>query len=380
MVFPSFDDINPLVMPAGNALPERIRAGIESCISSSLEEIELARGKLTEIYRNNEDYRTPLTGITYTPPLIDAYTIDYLPRNFLIPRIAIRDLSINRRTVDFDSTIRVLDLGSGTGAVAAGLFDLFTNPCLSDYKLHFLAADRNPEKLNRQDCILRETGYLTPGHIFQKITVDLTDTENLARVLSEHETWDLIFFANSLAEIDVEVYRNILGIIPSFLKENGSIIIAEPAQDRGEVIILNIADVIAGRGLTIYYPCSVASSCRYRQNPSYPKERKCWQSRQYPSIFVQPINIGSQSIISSMIPLRISTSILNKRGITILDPFIFRYRNVEWGIIRKDWRAANTFEICPFLITTVSTGDYKSGSIVGFQRGTPLEIKYYLEL
>ncbi len=376
MTFPSYDEINPFLMPTNNTLPDNIRRGIKNCLASSYEDIEIARGDLENLFRNNGDYLTPLVGINYTLPLIDAYTIDYLPRNFLIPRIAMRALSLNRRTVSFGSEIRVLDCGAGTGAVALGLFDLFSIPLLSNYNLKFYALDVNINKLERQRCILQNAGFLHGENYFQGVQVDISNIDSFRTFLSSQSEWDLIFFANSLSEIGVDSYRNIFGILHHYLAENGSIIIAEPAQDRGKVIIHKIADLIVSQGLTTYYPCNNVTSCAYRTAPYLP-HRKCWQWGEYPEIAVHPFNIYGRTVVSSQRPLEISRFILNKCGATIFDDLKVENPELSWGIVRK---RGNQHEVCPQIRRVNLQIWYKDGTILGWKAQPPNNVMIEIEI
>ena len=240
MGIPSADQIEKRIFKDGIlVLPESVREGIRKCLVSSLSEIEEAKTYLCNAYR--KDFWSRPDVRYESDATIDAYTIDYLPRNFFIPRIAVRDLAMNKKAIRFNKVIRVLDVGSGTGAVSLGIFELFSKAPLSTHNIHFFALDSSVSALKRQECILKNSGLLFKEDKFSYKPVDLSDIAKVDKVLSPSEPWDIIISANFMTELDPKIQKELMPILIQNLSETGSIIIAEPAQDRGKKVLSDIS-------------------------------------------------------------------------------------------------------------------------------------------
>ena len=99
-------------------LPDRIRVAIENCLECN--NGDLITGEYGRLLKEYQQYRTSNVPavIDYKGSLtLDAYTAFYFSRNFCIPFIGLRDLVYHRLFQNIPSEIKVLDIGSGTGAV-----------------------------------------------------------------------------------------------------------------------------------------------------------------------------------------------------------------------------------------------------------------------
>jgi SAM-dependent methyltransferase len=352
MKFPSADDIEKVIYEDSSlVLPEKLRAGIAACLSSSPDQIETAKAKISAEYVR--DYSQPPKIEYEDVSIIDAYTIDYLPRNFFVSKLAIRDLALSAAAVNFGKVIRVLDVGSGTGAVTLGLFDLFSKPPLNNYNIHLLALDSSALALARQDE-LRQKGFTYKGDSFKYKTIDLKDNAAVGKELSKHEEWDIIVSANFLNELDPQNQLKLVKVLSQHLAAEGSLVIAEPAQDRGKMILKNISAAAVNMGLSIFYPCSSTVPC-----PKY----KCWKWREYPRRYVNPIQKDGTWISFSTKPLLISCLILNKSGVTIFDSLKKKHKGLKWDIIAP---YGTSYETCDRSFTA-EEGKYSRGSLIGWR-------------
>lgn len=89
---------------------------------------------------------------------IDAYSAYYLPRNSLVPKVAITCCAHSTAFQNLPSRLRILDLGSGTGSVVLGLLDLFRNKARSATRLAIVALDVSLEALRRQRQLVNHVG------------------------------------------------------------------------------------------------------------------------------------------------------------------------------------------------------------------------------
>lgn len=264
MGFPTTEQIENRIFKDGVlTLPESVREGIKKCLISSTSEIAEAKTYLCNAYK--KDFWSPPDVRYESDATIDAYTIYYLPRNFFIPRIAFRDLSVCRKAVQFNKVIRILDIGSGTGAVSLGIFKLFYK---GPYKIHLCALDASESALKRQKCILKASGLRFEGDEFWFKPIDLSDISEVDKDLSKRDPWDIIISANFMTELNSTVQKELVSILAKNLSKNGSIIIAEPAQDRGKRVLSDISKLAKDSGLTVYYPCAKDKTCTKYQ---------CWK-------------------------------------------------------------------------------------------------------
>lgn len=356
MVIPTAEEIEERIFKDGLLeLPKSIRVGINKCLKSSPSEIEEASSYLSNAYK--KDYWNPPDVRYETEATIDAYTVDYFPRNFFIPRIAFRDLAISRKAVRFDKIIRVLDVGSGTGAVSLGIFELFSRGPLKEYSIYLLALDSSQAALERQARIRRESGLAFEGDQFLYKPVDLSEVALVERILSKYNDWDLIFAANFMTELSPDIQKKLFTVLSRHLTDRGSIIIAEPAQNRGRKVLSDISKLAQELNLTIFYPCFEDFACTKPQ---------CWKWRKYSLGYIEPLEKEGKSITFSDKPLLISTLILNKHGATIFDPFREKFPDLNWGIIAPVKEFGSEYEICSLRLDDPMK-TYKRGSIVGWK-------------
>ncbi|MBF0516695.1 MAG: class I SAM-dependent methyltransferase [Nitrospirae bacterium] len=364
MGFPSADIINNIIfnkhLNSGRRfiLPDNISQSIEKCLESSNSDINNASHVLKDQLRGNysSSKHTEYTNVA----VVDAYTIEYLPRYFFIPHIIFRDLALCRELVGFGITIRILDMGSGTGAVSLGVYDLFSNDTFNDYSVDLVAVDKSEAALTRQFCLINQVGFRYD--LFHCEALDISDIDKVSQFLKRNKPWDIIISANFIVELDVHIQKSLIALLSRYLSEFGSLVICEPPQDYAKIIIHNIADVIKDSGLTVYYPCSAPWSCK-------PKKVKCWIWRDYDIIDpIKPISREDESIELNSTKLQMSLVILNKCNKSILEFFKNNRPDLTWSIVSPKF--GGFYEICPSHKTFYSDKPYNRGDLVGWREGS----------
>jgi SAM-dependent methyltransferase len=370
MEFPNSKEIEKsLFTDDGLVLPSKVRDGIEQCLVSSASEIYQAKEQLSSTYK---DYVNPPKIDYENAAIIDAYTVDYLPRNFFIPQIAFRDLALCDNAVLFNKTIRILDLGSGTGAVALGVFELFSKaPFYNHFNIELIALDFSIKALQRQRNLRVKSGLNFTGDEFDVKHIDLKDVAKVAGFLATQKPWDVIFSGNFMNELDPKSQEALIDTLSMHLAKNGSIIIAEPAQDRSKKILAMISAYAKKKGLTIYYPCNEKNRCSKSQ---------CWIWREYRIDAIRHIEKEVGIITFSDKPLLISVIILNKNGASIFDAFKELKPKLKWDIIAPVRSYGDEYELCNRRFR-VEGKRYKRGALVGWKElNGEIIIEHYKEL
>lgn len=211
-------------------VPENIQRAIEQCIATN--EQSLLTEEYHRLLKEYSMYRKlmiPATIDYHGDLTIDAYTIFYLPRNMVIPWIAMRDLSLHRHFRVLPEKLNILDLGSGTGAIVLGLLHLLHSSAFSTIKTNVVSVDYFPETLKRQRKLIKSAGFPLNGIHF--IEADLNNFDDYVDPISEHGPYDFVFMGNCVTELKKEAAKNIITQIPGLLTDNGVVIIAEAQRD-----------------------------------------------------------------------------------------------------------------------------------------------------
>lgn len=354
-------------------VPDRIKASIEGCLANDNEEV------ITEEYRRLmskfKGYRESMrpVPIDYKNDLtLDAYTIYYLSRYMSIPSVALRDLARHPFFQDVPDSFSVLDLGSGTGAVALGLLSLFDNAPLSQVALNFTAIDCCAEALDRQKCLIDRAGFNSEQvHYYEE---DLCNINSCMKLVTNESPYHLIFCANCLTELELDVATEIVGRLPQILADNGAIIIAEAQRNYIKKMIKSLAMTAESCGLHVYYPCT-GSDCP----SSY--GLYCWVWRYHDYDF-PPIKINGQPLQEKpRDELVLSWLILTHQNVSIYDTFTWQRSDLLWGPISRvkpHFSACYEDQEIAFERDYNVSPSYKRGSIVGLS--SELEVKEYYEM
>ncbi|MCK4252597.1 class I SAM-dependent methyltransferase, partial [candidate division WOR-3 bacterium] len=187
------------------------------------------------------------------PEIVDAYSLYYLRRNALIPRIAIRDMTLNQRLQSFPEELRVLDLGSGTGAVTLGLLDMFLHPPFNTISIHVDAFDGSIACLNRLKQHKEASGL--SSFSVNPVALDIRNVALLDTLLNDYGSYDLIFAANIFNELEHTESCEILRCLSKHLADNAVIVIANAQRDFIKELHPLLVTEAHNNGLSVYYPC-----------------------------------------------------------------------------------------------------------------------------
>jgi len=310
-------------------LPDTINAAVESCLDSDDGDAISEEAKRLEREYHSYILKMEPAKINYRGAItLDAYTAVYLSRNFCIPLIGLRDLVYHPLFQNLPSSIKVLDIGSGTGAVVMGLLWLFSQTPLSDISVNIIAVDSCIEALNRQRDLIHAAGFQIDQ--VELCHEDICDTDQFMERLKDKSPFDLIFSANCFTETpESDVFR-LVPRLPEILTHNGAIIIAEAQRNYTKVMLRALAENAQDMGLHVYYPCPDCD-CHYHD-----EKRFCWVWR-YHKYKVPTVNVDSKPL--QYIPkgeLVASWLILTKQTASIYDPFIANRPDLSWGPISKE--------------------------------------------
>lgn len=351
-------------------IPRCIERAIEQTVENNADTISQAGEELMDTYGSKY---APIKFDYDSSASVDAYSIFYTRRNVIIPRIALRDIVLNSKLQIFPPRIRVLDLGSGTGAVVLGLLEMFRHTPLKSIAVEIDVVDISSKMLIRLKRLLQAAG-LTPRSIVT-INQDITDTDNLTRKLVNRGKYDFIFAANLFGELTNQEAVTILKCIVPRLSGKGMIFIVNAPKDPFIGMIPELIEKATEENLTVYYPCPPNKSCSCGW---------CWFWREHE--YDRGVLKVEGRIISGRYREQLAASwlIFSKKPYTIYDDFITQYPNLDWGpfsIFGQDSATCDS-QVC------ISSGiknrlrvgkSIKRGSIVG-GAGEPFRIARHYKL
>jgi len=306
-------------------IPDSILKAIGKCLVSTPQKIEEEGIVLKNLYQEYERNRkSEPAKIDYSDEItLDAYTVYYMPRSTLIPKVAIDLLSYCEGFQKIPQKLRILDLGSGTGGVVVGLLDLFNNDALSDIFLEIVAIDLSKAALGRQKEIIKHIGR--SNSVLRYHSADLSALESCEEVLQHYAPYDLIFSGSLLTELDPTSVDALIKKLPTMLNGMGVVVIAEAPRDYVIKQIVRISNMARALDLHVYYPCPPKLEC--------PKVagKGCWVWRR--DEFVCPeIDVKDECLQPTTI-FPASWIILSTRPYSIYDGLQSQYPNLNIGSI-----------------------------------------------
>jgi len=351
-------------------IPGVIENAILSCLTEDIQAIKQAGEELKEAF---EPVDRAITIDYNRPEIVDAYSLYYLRRNTLIPRIAIRDMTLNQSLQSFPEELRVLDLGSGTGAVTLGLLEMFLHPPFNTISIHVDAFDNSTACLNRLEQHKEASGL--SSFSVNTITLDICNVALLDTLLNDCGSYDLIFAANLFNELEHVESCEILRCLSKHLADKAVIVIANAQRDFIKELQPLLVTEAYSNGLSVYYPCPTHDTSTHY----------CWFWREHDYDCNRLRRKSGQFISSSHREQLVATWLILCSGqYTIFDDFRLRHPDLEWGVFRiwgKDSRLSQC-ELC------TSQGrkqmgpqaeSYKRGAIVGCYADT-FQVQQYIEL
>lgn len=351
-------------------VPDCVERAIVQTVENSVDLIKQAGEELIDTYGSLDE---PIKFNYSRSDIVDAYSLFYTRRNVLIPRITLRDLVLNPNFRKFPTQIRVLDIGSGTGAIVLGLLEMFDHPPLNSIGVQVDAIDISELMLVRLKQLL-EAAQLAPQSI-ETMTLDLRNTDALGSKLDSRGKYDFIFAGNVFGELAYDEATNILKCITEHLSSRGVITIVDAQRDYVKKMLPVLIKEASQLGLSVYYPCppNRVHSCG-----------QCWFWREY-EYSHKILKVQGKILIGSYREQLVAHwLILSSKAYSIYDDFVEQHPDLEWGplsIYGSDSRYCDS-QVCTSkeIKNWLRVGkSYKRGSIVG-GAGDPFQITQYFEL
>lgn len=161
--------------------------------------------------------------------------------------------------------LEILDIGTGLGTVVMGAI-IWMHENIKYFKnteVKFVALDKVKQNIDKfqenLEIFLSELKNHYPSSI--KITVEpaIFDIEHAFEMF--HKRFDLITVANTLNEVAYEKRNKLLRLINAGVKDDGFVILIEPALMITSRDLLDFRDKMLKLGFHIYSPCLRNSNC-----------------------------------------------------------------------------------------------------------------------
>lgn len=344
-------------------VPENIKMAIEnSFVSDDEDQVTNEYRRLFSLFQSYETKNKPIQ-VDYNGSItLDAYTAYYLCRNMFIPSIALRDLAFHPIFQTLPSNLKILDLGSGTGAVTLGLLSMFSKSPLSDISLEITAIDCCTEALDRQKDIINKAGYNL--NQVQHQILDIRKTDDCLELSRTWSPYDFIFITNCLTEIPHDDAINLVKSLPDLLADKGALIVAEAQRNYTKSLIKSLTTNVRDKGLSVYYPCPT-NNCPYSS--------WCWVWR-YHEYDVPDIRVNGKELQENpKAELVANWLIVTNQGVSIYDPFRANRPDLIWGPVSKE--TDNDRSICCGNLSFKDKSffpQYRRGHIVGLSNNNDI--------
>lgn len=367
----TYPQVNNIITNNGELfIPDLIEDSILNSIVSPLN-IVAETGDILKSIFNPKDRAVTLDYNSST--IIDAYSLYYMRRNTIIPRVALRTMVMNAKLQQFQEKLKVLDIGSGTGAVVIGLLEMFLHHPLNIINIQVDAIDVSQSCLDRLKQHLRMSG-LTKFNV-QTSQQDITDTNLLNDYLSESGPYDLIFVANVFNEISHQQSCDVIRCLSTHLKDTAMIVVVSAQRDYIKQLQPLLVTEATNDGLFVYYPCP----------SSDPSPHNCWIWCEHDYKCRQIRRRSGQFITSGSREQLVATWLyLSNQDVSIFDDFRNNAPELDWGVFRI-WGKDSQICQCEICFNAVRSklpqqkDSIKRGAIVGFS-GNPPQIQRFFNL
>jgi SAM-dependent methyltransferase len=237
-----------------------------------------------------------------------AYRLYYTTTNFLKIIPPLRELAFLQFAEK--ESLRVLDLGSGTGAAIWGLVQFLEAHHRQTIELAVVAVDSVSENL----AFIRMFATAVAKrctHVKLRVETKQQDLEALTDKSFPAGSFDLVTMMNTLNELSDSAQVRLFGSLPSYLSESGSMLVIEPASREASRSLLRHRDRMVDQGLTVYAPCTRQASC-----PALSKEDD-WCHSEYR--WERPRVIALIDEMSGLVRLSLKSTYLtlNRSGLTL---------------------------------------------------------------
>lgn len=190
--------------------------------------------------------------------LRQAYLLYYTTTNMLKIIPPLRELSFSG-FFDTSKPIRILDLGSGTGAAIWGLIQYLECERALPIEVSITAVDSVAKNLSTiRDFHNRLSKRCT--FVKSSLEVQLDNLEHTKLHRSE-ERYDLIIMMNTLNELSPEPEQSLNDLFKQLLEDDGVLMLIEPASRPQSRRLLSFRDESVKAGFTVYAPCTRQANC-----------------------------------------------------------------------------------------------------------------------
>jgi len=300
-------------------VPESVTEAIGSCVSSSPEDVKREIARLKDVYSSYVELDEPVKVEYHGDATIDAYLVNYLPRNTLIPKLLFLSIVVHPAFQNIPDEIKILDLGSGTGAIVIGFLDLLKNEPFSSIHAKVVCCEISKPSLNRQKELLEKLKFAN-CEVWHS-AMDFTKLETYESNLVKFAPYDFIIAANVLTELPHEHIDALLANMPNILTENGLLLIAEAPRTYTNKLSVHTSKFLREVGLYQFYPCPPGYQCSKEQ---------CWVW--FKTDFECPdIEIGGESIPVTNV-LKTTWAIYCRSEHSIYDFLYGEDPSLTWGV------------------------------------------------
>lgn len=315
------DTIRKLVLTNNELfVPERITKAISQSVISTEEDISEEINRLAALYKQyvKTDEPTPVDYSNETT--IDAYTINYLPRSTLIPKLFFLSLAYHPAFQTVKDEVNILDLGSGTGGIVLGLLDLFKEKPFSGIKANITSCEVSAQALDRQKELLELAKY--KHYNIQYVCKDVADEQTYDRYLSKFAPYDYVIAASLFVELPQRDIAMLLSKLPSIMAPDGVFLAADPPRTYVDKLKIYTTETLCDLGLYVYYPCPPGYRC--------PKTKCQWVWLSF-EFECPDIEVNGDSIETTRL-LQTTWSIFCRSEHSIYDVLQAMDNELTWGV------------------------------------------------
>lgn len=270
------DNYEVLLQMALNIIAPGNRFTVSSLVDEAIRDVLI--NKYGETWKKNKEiflqsYETLRSNFkveTYQNDIPYFYSMYYLPLN--IPKVQSTFLDLMKRK-KLPRNIEIFDVGSSVGTTAFAIMDLIVlldnlchllgeEPIFESVGLSFIEGSEDNIKVFNENLSYfkgRMSSFITNDKFVIKtpLNIDITKDFNIS------DKYDVIVFSNILNELCYENRKKAVLKLSENLKEDGAIIIIEPATEtKAEGLNRLKYDVTKESGLNCIAPCGVSESCK----------------------------------------------------------------------------------------------------------------------
>jgi len=300
-------------------VPESVCKAIGDSVTSESYEIASSLDYIRatfDYYRNRVE---PLILDYSGKATIDAYALYFMPRNVIIPSIALLLCSYHPKFQAIPEKLKILDIGSGAGAITLGLIDFFSKPAFSATKLEITAIDSSRDALLKQKDLIKRFG--NNGCSVNLRLADLSNPNVLKSELQSNGPYNIVFASNVLTELQSKAIDELMEGVAGCLTDTGIFASAEAHRSYVMEQRCRISGNLGKFGLNIVYPCPPGLICPNKQCRKWREDELDCLDIHYSSGIIKPKKIK-----------RVNWFIFSKNRSSIYDMLVDKYPNLVWGI------------------------------------------------